>query len=253
MSGHSKWSSIKHQKGVADARRGKLFTKLTREIILAVRESGSNPETNYHLRLAIQKAKDNNMPSENVERAIKRGEGTMEGAILLELVLEGYGPGGAAILVEALTDNRNRTVQDVRRIFSRSGGSLGESGSVTWLFEPKGLIMVETNNMDADELALQAIDAGAEDVNPQSGYVEISTKPEELEAVRRALEQNNVTICSAELAKIPKTTLKLDEHAALQVLRLLEKLEELDDTQSVCSNVDFPDEVLEKYKAQAIK
>ena len=250
MSGHSKWSSIKYQQGVADDRRGKLFTKLTREIILAVRESGSNPETNYHLRLATQKAKDNNMPSDNIERAVKRGEGTLEGATLSELILEGYGPGGAAILVEALTDNRNRTVQEVRSTFSRSGGSLGESGSVTWLFDQKGLITVETNNMDADELALQAIDAGAEDVIPQSGYVEIYTKPEELEAVRKVLEQNNTTICSAELAKIPKTTVQLDEHTASQVLKLLDKLEELDDTQSVCSNVDFPDDVLEKYKIQ---
>lgn len=250
MSGHSKWSSIKHQKGVADARRGKLFTKLTREIILAVREGGNSPETNYHLRLAIQKAKDNNMPSDNIDRAIKRGEGTLEGAVLSEFVLEGYGPGGAAILVEALSDNRNRTVQEVRSIFARSGGNLGESGSVTWLFDQKGLITVETDNKDIDELSLQAIDAGAEDVIPQSNYVEIYTKPEELEVVRKALEQNNITICSAELAKIPKTTVQLDEHAATQVLKLLDKLEELDDTRSVCSNVDFQDEVLEKYRSQ---
>ncbi len=251
MSGHSKWSSIKHQKGVADARRGKLFTKLTREVILAVRQGGSNPETNYHLRLAIQKAKDNNMPSDNIGRAVKRGEGTLEGGSLAELVLEGYAPGGAAILVEALTDNRNRTGQDVRNIFTRSGGSLAESGSVTWLFDTRGFITVETDNLDADELALQAIDAGAEDVNPQSGYVEIYTKPEELEAVRKALEQNNITIGSAELAKIAKTTVQLDERSALQVLRLLEKLEEVDETRSVCSNVDFSDDVLEKYRAQA--
>ncbi len=251
MSGHSKWSSIKHQKGVADARRGRLFTKLTREVILAVRQGGSNPETNYHLRLAIQKARDNNMPSDNIGRAVKRGEGTLEGGSLAELVLEGYAPGGAAILVEAITDNRNRTVQDVRSIFTRSGGNLAESGSVTWLFDTRGFITVETNNLDADELALQAIDAGAEDVNPQSGYLEIYTKPEDLEAVRKALEQNNVAICSAELAKIAKTTVQLDERSALQVLKLLEKLEEVDETRSVCSNVDFSDDVLEKYRAQA--
>ena len=250
MSGHSKWSSIKHQKGVTDARRGKLFTKLTREVILAVRQGGSSPETNYHLRLAIQKAKDNNMPSDNIERAIKRGEGTLEGVILSELVLEGHGPGGAAILVEALTDNRNRTVQDVRNIFTRSGGGLGESGGVTWLFESKGLITIETDNLDADELALQAIDAGADDVNPQAGYVEIYTKPEDLETVRKALEQDNITICSAELAKIPKSTVQLDERTTIQILKLLEKLEEVDETQSVYSNVDFPDDILEKYRAQ---
>ena len=250
MSGHSKWSTIKHQKGVADARRGQLFTKLTREIIIAVRQGGSNQETNYHLRLAIQKARDNSMPSENIERAIKRASGALGGENLNELVLEGYGPGGVAILVEALTDNRNRTVQDVRNIFSKSGGSLGESGSVTWLFDAKGLIIVETDNLDADDLALQAIDTGAEDVNTEKGYVEIYTKPEELEAVRTALEQNNITICSAALAKVPKTTIKLDGHTAVQVLKLLDKLEELDESRSVCSNVDFPDEVLNKYKAQ---
>jgi len=250
MSGHSKWSSIKHQKGVADARRGKLFTKLTREIILAVRENGSNPETNYHLRLAIQKAKDNNMPSDNIERAIKRGEGTLEGAALSELILEGYGPGGAAILVEALTDNRNRTIQEVRSIFSRSGGSLGENGSVTWLFEQKGLITIEIGNEDIDELSLQVIDAGAEDVIPQANYVEIYTKPEELEVVRKTLEENKLAISSAELAKIPKTTVQLEEQAATQALKLLNKLEDLDDTRSVCSNVDFQDDVLEKFRNQ---
>jgi YebC/PmpR family DNA-binding regulatory protein len=190
------------------------------------------------------------MPAEKVERAIKRGEGTLDGATLSEVILEGYGPGGAAIIVEALTDNHNRTVQEVRSTFSRSGGNLGENGSVTWLFSQKGLITVEAANDDIDELSLQAIDAGAEDVIPQSGYVEIYTKPEELETVRKALEQNGITVCSAELAKIPKTTVQLDERAAMQVLKLLDKLEELDDTRSVCSNIDFPDEVLEKYKAQ---
>ena len=253
MSGHSKWSSIKHQKGVADAKRGKIFTKLTREIIIAVREGGSNTEANYRLRLAIQKAKDSNMPSDNIERAIKRGEGTLEGTTLAELVLEGYGPGGAAVMVEALSDNRNRTVQEIRAVFSRGGGSLGDSGSVTWLFDAKGLITVETDGMNADELTLLAIDAGAEDVNPQSGYVEIYTRPEEMEAVRKALEQNHVTVHSAELTKIAKTTVSLDEHAALQVLKLLERLEEVDDVQNVTSNVDFPDDVLEKYRAQAVK
>lgn len=250
MSGHSKWSSIKHQKGATDAKRGKLFTKLTREIILSVREGGSSPETNYHLRLAIQKAKDNNMPSDNVERAIKRGEGTLDGATLAEVILEGYGPSGAAIVVEALTDNHNRTVQEVRSTFARSGGNLGENGSVTWLFSQKGLITIETDDKDIDELSLQAIDAGAEDVISKSDYMEIYTKPEELEAVRKALEQNNIAVCSAEFARIPKTTIQLDEHATLQVLKLLDKLDELDDTRSVCSNVDFPDEVLDKYKAQ---
>jgi YebC/PmpR family DNA-binding regulatory protein len=248
MSGHSKWSSIKHQKGVADVRRGKLFTKLTREIIVAVRNGGASPETNHRLRLAIQKARDSSMPSDNIERAIKRGDGTLEGATLVEIALEGYSPGGAAILVEALTDNRNRTIQDVRNIFTKSGGSLGESGSVTWLFDSKGLITIETADQNADELALRAIDAGAEDVNTEKGYIEVYTKPEELEVVRTMLEQDSAIINSAELAKVPKTTVNLDEKTTLQVLKLLDKLEELDDVQHVSSNVDFADDVLGKYK-----
>lgn len=249
MSGHSKWSSIKHQKGVTDARRGKLFTKLTREIILTVREGGSSPETNYHLRLAIQKARDSNMPSDNIERSIKRGEGPLEGASLVEMVLEGYGPGGTAILVEALSDNRNRTVQEVRNLFTRSGGGLGESGSVTWLFDSKGIIVVETNDTNADDLALQAIDAGADDVDTNEGCIEIYTKPESMETVRKALEKNGVAIYSAEVTKVPKTMVNLEERIEIQILKLLDKLEELDDTRSVSSNVDFSDEVLAKYRA----
>ena len=185
-----------------------------------------------------------------IETALKRGEGTLEGTIITEFVLEGYGPGGAAILVEVLSDNRNRAVQEVRSTFARSGGNLGESGSVAWLFDPKGLITVETKGMDVDELSLQAIDAGAEDVLPQSDYIEVYTKMEDMETVRKTLEANGVTVCSAELAKIPKNTIQLDEHNAIQILRLMEKLEDLDDTKSVCSNVDFPDEIPEKYKTQ---
>jgi len=248
MSGHSKWSSIKHQKGVADARRGQLFTKLTREIIVVVRQGGSSPESNFRLRLAIQKARDNNMPQDNIEKAIKRGSGTIEGANLAEMTLEGYGPGGAAILVQALSDNRNRTIQDVRNIFSRGGGSLGESGCVAWLFDLKGSISVETNDLDAEELALQAIDAGAEDVKVENNYVEIYTKLGELEAVRTALEQKNLPVASAELSMIPKTTVELEEKTALQTLKLLDKLEELDEVQHVSSNADFPNSILEKYQ-----
>jgi len=251
MSGHSKWSSIKHQKGVADARRGQLFTKLTREIIVAVRQGGNSPETNIRLRLAVQKARDNNMPLENVQKAIKRGSGELEGTQLVEMILEGYGPSGVAILVQALSDNRNRTVQEVRNIFSRGGGSLGESGCVAWLFDSKGLIAIEPNDLDTEELTLQAIDAGAEDVNVGNEYVEIYTKPEELETVRAALEQGNIPIASAELCMAPKTTLELEEKPALQTLKLLHKLEELDEVQCVFSNVNFPDSVLEKYQQQA--
>ncbi len=250
MSGHSKWSSIKHQKGVTDARRGQLFTKLTREIIIATHQGGNNPESNFRLRLAIQKARDSNMPLENIERAIKRGSGETEGASLVEMVLEGYGPGGAAILVQALSDNRNRTVQDIRNIFSRHGGSLGTNGCVAWLFESEGLITVETGNLDTEELALHAIDAGAEDVKVEDNFVEIYTKPEELEAVRGALEQKKLPLASAGLSMVPKTMVELEEKTALQTLKLLDKLEELDEVQHVSSNADFPDSVLEKYQLQ---
>lgn len=251
MSGHSKWSSIKHQKGVADARRGQLFTKLTREIIIVVRNGGSNPEVNFRLRLAIQKARDNNMPMDNIERSIKKGSGELEGVSLTEIVLEGYGPNGIAILVEALTDNRNRTIQDVRSTFSKHGGNLGENGCVAWIFDARGLITVKADNLDADDLALNAIDAGADDVKVESGYVEIYTKPEEMEMVRSALEAKKIAITSAELDKVPKTVVQLDDKAAMQALKLLDKLEELDDVQHVSSNADFPDAVLEQYQMQA--
>ncbi|MBU2535174.1 MAG: YebC/PmpR family DNA-binding transcriptional regulator [Chloroflexota bacterium] len=251
MSGHSKWHSIRHQKGITDARRGQLFTKSTREIIIAVREGGSNPEANFRLRLAVQKARDNNMPMDNIERSIKKGSGELGGTFLTELVLEGYGPSGIAILVEALTDNRNRTIQDVRSTFSKHGGSLGENGCVSWIFDAKGLITVRTDGLDADDLALNAIDAGADDVQIESGYVEIYTMPEDLETVRSALETKKIPIASAELFKVPKTMVQLDDKAAMQTMKLLEKLEELDEVQHVSSNADFPDAVLEQYQLQA--
>ncbi len=249
MSGHSKWSTIKRKKGVADDRRGQLFTKLAREIIVAVREAGSNPETNFRLRLVVQKARDNNMPLDNVERAIKRGSGHAEGAVLVEMVLEGYGPNGVAILVQALSDNRNRTLQDVRNIFTRHGGNLGESGCVAWLFDSRGVITLETNAKDAEELALQAIDTGAEDVKIENKYIEVYTKPAELEKVREALEQKKMAVNSAEVCMVPKTVVELEEKAALQTLRLLDKLEELDEVQSVSCNADFSDAILEKYQS----
>ena len=248
MSGHSKWSSIKHQKGVTDARRGQLFTKLTREIIIAVRQGGSDPAGNSRLRLAMQRAKDSSMPLDNIERAIKRGSGELEGAVLVEMVLEGYGPSGVAILVQALSDNRNRTLQDVRNIFNRSGGRLGESGCVAWLFDLKGLIRIEARNLDAEELALYAIDTGAEDIQVEDSHVEIYTVPGNLEKVREALEQKDLTVVSSELTMIPKTTVELEEKAALQTLKLLDKLEALDEVQRVSSNADFSDDVLKKYQ-----
>jgi YebC/PmpR family DNA-binding regulatory protein len=248
MSGHSKWSQIKRQKGVADAKRGQIFTKLAHEIIVAVREAGSNPEGNFRLRLAIQKARDSNMPLENIDRAIKRGSGHAEGVSLAEMVLEGYGPSGVAILVTALSDNRNRTLQEVRNIFYRHGGNLGESGCVAWIFDNRGVITVETNAQDAEQLALEAIDAGADDVQIEKKYIEIFTKPEELEKVREALKQKNIPIASAELSMVPKTMVELEEKAALQTLKMLDKLEELDEVQLVSSNVDFSDAILEKYQ-----
>ena len=249
MSGHSKWHSIKHQKGVADARRGQLFTKLTREIIVAAREGGGNPEMNFRLRLSVQKARDANMPMDNIDRAIKKGTGEIEGGHLSEVVLEGYGPNGTAILVNALTDNRNRTIQEVRSVFSRHGSNLGESGCVAWLFDSKGVIIINAENIDADELMLSAIDAGAEDVKVENGYVEVYTVPEDLEKVREALEKNGVEIGSSELLMVPKTLVELDEKAAMQALKLMEKLEEIDDVQNVFSNADIPDAVVAEYQS----
>ena len=249
MSGHSKWAQIKRQKGVADARRGQLFTKLAREIIVAVREGGPSLESNFQLRLAVQKARDSNMPSDNIERAIKRGSGETGEAALIEIKLEGYGPSGLAILVEALTDNRNRTIQEVRRLFTRHGGSLGESGCVSWLFDSRGLITVESDGSDSEEIALLAIDAGAEDVKTEKDYVEVYTKPEDLEKVRKVVEENGHVI-SAEISLTPQTTVLLEDSKAVQALRFLDELEGLDDVQRVSSNIDFSEDTLEKLRSQ---
>lgn len=250
MSGHSKWSTIKRQKGVADSKRSQLFTKLGREIDAAVRQGGENPEMNFRLRLIIQKARDHNMPIDNIERAIKRAAGAAEGANLIEASYEGYGPGGVAILLETLSDNRNRTISEVRNALSRGGGNLGESGSVAWVFEPKGMITVTAGDIDDEELSLFAIDAGAEDIKVMDDSLEIQTKPEDLEGLRKALEDRKVTIVSAEILMMPNNVVMLDEKAALQALRLLDRLEELDDVQRVFTNADFPDEALENYRNQ---
>ena len=249
MSGHSKWSKIKHRKGADDVKRGNLFTKLTREIIVAAREGGGSTDTNFRLRLAVQKARDSNMPTDTIDRSIKKGTGDLGGGSLAEIKLEGYGPNGMAILVNALSDNRNRAIQEVRSVFTRHGGSLGESGCVSWLFESKGVINIKADNIDADELALAAIDAGAEDVKIASGYVEVYTVPEQLEKVRQALEKDDVKIESSELVMEPKTSIKLDDKAGLQALKLLDRIEEIDDVQNVYSNADIPDAVMESYQA----
>jgi YebC/PmpR family DNA-binding regulatory protein len=249
MSGHSKWSKIKHQKGADDVKRGNLFTKLTREIIIAAREGGGNSDTNFRLRLAVQKARDNNMPMDNIDRAVKKGTGELGGGSLAEMKLEGYGPSGIAILVNALSDNRNRTVQEVRSTFTRHGGSLGESGCVSWLFENKGIINIKVGDADPDELALAVIDAGAEDVKVEADYLEAYTVPEQLEKVRQALEKDKMQIESSELVMEAKTLVKLDEKTGVQALKLLEKLEEIDDVQNVYSNADIPEEAMAAYQA----
>jgi YebC/PmpR family DNA-binding regulatory protein len=250
MSGHSKWSQIKRQKGVADARRGMLFTKLTREIMIAVKQGGVDVDSNFQLRLVTQRARDNNMPLENIDRAIKRASGGSEASNLVEATLEGYGPNGVAVLVKTLTDNRKRTIQDVRRLFTRHGGNLAEAGSVSWIFDEKGVITVESddsNTSDAEEIELRAIDAGAEDVKTEKGYVEIYTRPQDLERVRKAIEETK-RIISAELSLVPKTTILLDEEKASRTLSFLDQLEELDDVQRVFSNVDFSDATLERLR-----
>lgn len=248
MSGHSKWSTIKHQKGVTDARRGQLFTKLAREITVAARQGGGDADSNFRLRLAVQKARENNMPQDNVDRAIKRGAGGGEGGGDLEEALyEGYGPGGVAIMLQALTDNRKRTVSDVRSSFTRAGGSLGEAGCVSWNFESRGVVTAEVDPDLGEEIALAAIDAGAEDFNLDGSFLEVYTSFENLEVLRSSMEEQGVKVTSAELSMVPRNTIALDARAADQTLRLLDILEELDDIQKVYSNADFPDEALEKY------
>ena len=251
MGGHSHWSTIKRQKGASDAKRGQLFTKLSREVTVAARAGGGDPEMNPRLRLAVDKARENNMPADTVDRAIKRGTGQLEGAAqLVAATFEGYGPGGVAIMVDVLADNRNRAVSSLRTTFSRGGGSLGESGCVAWQFDNKGLILIEASDKDPEEIALMAIDAGAEDVEVEDKRVEVHTAPQNLEKVRRALEEMGVTPLSADLAMLPKSTISLDEKQAVQVLKLLDNLEELDDVQRVYSNGDFPDEVLVEYASR---
>ncbi len=249
MGGHSHWSTIKRQKGAADAKRGQLFTRLSREIVIAAREGGGDPDMNSRLRLAIDKAREGNMPADTIKRAIDRGSGGGEGANLEEIMFEGYGPGGVAILVQTLTDNRNRTVSDVRTTLSRGGGNLGESGSVAWQFESKGLISLEVGDADPEEVALQAIDAGADDVRVEGKFVEVHTVPTDLDKVRRQLADAGVNVAIAELSMIPTNTLPLDEKNANQALRLLDQIEELDDVQKVYSNADFPESVLLEYAA----
>jgi len=244
MSGHSKWSTIKRQKGANDAKRGALFTKVAREISVAARQGGGDPDANYRLRLAIEKARAVNMPADNIKRTVEKATGGGDAEQFEEIVYEGYGPGGVAVLVEAATDNRNRTAADVRSIFTKAGGQLAGSGAVAWQFEPRGLIAIAQNGQDADEVALAAIDAGAEDVDTDDPEaIEIFTSPADLERVRQALEAAGIGIDSAESTMIAKQTVELDSTKARQALRLVEQLEDLDDVQRVTANFDIPEDV----------
>ncbi len=247
MSGHSKWSSIKHKKGAADAKRGQLFTKLTRALIVAAREGGPDPAANLALQNAIDKARAASMPKDNIERAIARGSGAGDDASTYEhIAYEGYAPGGVAVFVEALTDNRNRTASEVRHVFARHDGNLAESGAVAWLFERKGVILVDADSVDEEELTMAAADAGAEDVVQEGSSYEVTTAPEDLHAVREALEAAGIVVVSAEATMLPKTTVEIaDEATAKKVLRLIDSLEEADDVQDVYANFDIPERVLE--------
>ena len=253
MSGHSKWAQIRRAKGVNDARRGQLFTRLGREIVVAVREGGSgDPAANFRLRMAVQRARDANMPMDNIERTIKRAMGGTEGSSFEEITYEGYGPGGTALLVQTLTENRNRTVAEVRNAFNRNAGNLGENGCVDWLFEAKGVIEVELKGHDPDELSLEAIDLGAEDVEPvypDDETLTIYTDPTDVEKVRQALEDRKYKVLKSESTMIPKTKIELtDEKTAHQAMRLIEKLEDLDDVQNVYTNADFPESFATSYQ-----
>ncbi len=244
MSGHSKWSTIKRKKGAADAKRGQLFTKLAREITVAARAGLPDPEANFRLRLAVQKARAENMPKENIDRAIERGSGESGGEQFDEIFYEGYGPGGTALMILAMTDNRNRTVGEVRAALTRSGGTLGESGSVGWMFDHVGMIVLDAKGQDPDELALVAIDAGANDVQVEDGSVEVYTDSQDLHRVQEALTAAGQAVESAELTMRPKTMMSPEPDVAVKAIRLLERLEDLDDVQQVYSNLDVSDDVL---------
>lgn len=244
MSGHSKWSTIRRKKGAEDVKRGKMFTRLAREITVAARSGGGDPSANPALRLAIDKARASNMPKENIERAIKRGTGELEGGELEEVYYEGYGPHGVALMVKCLTDNRNRTIADVRRVFNRAGGSMAEAGAVAWMFESKGYLTVPRNDMDPDTIFMMAVEAGAQDVEIGDEYLEIYTDPGDLNWVRESLTKQGLTVEEAELAMVAKTSLSLSDKETLQAMSLIEALEDLDDVQQVYSNLNISDSVL---------
>jgi YebC/PmpR family DNA-binding regulatory protein len=243
MSGHSKWSSIKHKKAATDAKRGKIFTKLIKEITVAARTGGGDDSANPRLRAAILAAKSENMPKDNIERAIKKGTGELEGVSYEESLYEGYGPGGAAVLVESLTDNKNRTVADIRSIFGKNGGSLGENGCVAWMFNKKGYIAIESKSVEEEKLMEIALDAGAEDIREDNGNFEVITAPADFEAVKEAIEEASIPYTEAEVTMLPKNTTNLAGKEAEQMMRLMELLDDCDDVQKVYTNADIPEEV----------
>ncbi len=247
MSGHSKWSSIKHKKGAEDAKRGQLFSKLSRGIMVAAKEGGGNPEMNIALANAIDKAKGYSMPKDNIERAIKRGTGESGGVVFENITYEGYGVNGVAVMVDVMTDNRNRAASDVRRIFTRAGGSLGTTGSVGWMFERKGVINVNRDTgVEEDDLLEIALEAGAEDMSAEDDHFEITTDVEGFRGVLEGLQAKEIAFASAEMTMLPKNTVQLDKEGAKKILRLIDALEENDDVQEVYSNFDIPDEILEE-------
>ncbi len=242
MAGHSKWANIKHKKMREDAKRGRIFTKVAREIIVATRLGGGDPDSNPRLRRAIQLAKSVNMPKENIERAIKRGLGELPGVAYEEVIYEGYGPGGVAILIEAITDNKNRTVSEIRTIFNKHGGNLGEAGCVAWMFERKGIITVQ--GIDEDTLMEIALEAGAEDIKVEDEVMQVVTAPDDLEEVKKALEGKGVNVVEAQLTYIPQSTVSVAGEKAEKLLKLLDALENHDDVQNVYANFDVPEEML---------
>jgi YebC/PmpR family DNA-binding regulatory protein len=249
MSGHSKWSSIKHKKGAADAKRGKIFTKLIREISVAARFGGGDSDGNPRLRTAIAAAKAENMPKDNIERAIKKGTGELEGTHYEESVCEGYGPNGVAILVELMTDNKNRTMAEVRHAFTKYNGNIGTTGCVAWMFDKKGLIACDKGTVDEEKLMDVALEAGAEDINDEGSTFEVITDPKDLESVKEALDKSGLSYILAKVTMIPQNTVKLNEKEAEQTLKLLELLEDSDDVQNVHSNFDIPDDVMERISS----
>ncbi|MDQ7819358.1 MAG: YebC/PmpR family DNA-binding transcriptional regulator [Armatimonadota bacterium] len=246
MSGHSKWHNIRIKKQKADLVRGKLFSKLAREITVAAREGGGNPDANPRLRTAIERARDAGMPNDNIQRAIQRGTGALEGATYETVTYEGYAPGGVAVLVEVLTDNRNRAASEIRSLFTKHGGSLSEAGSVAWMFDRRGLITVERSRASEDDLLLAALEAGADDVRTSGDVYEVITAPERFFAVKQALEAAGIPLQSADITLVPKSTVRVEGEDARRVLRLIEALEDHDDVQRAYANFDIPDEILQQ-------